>query len=169
MRFWFTDVGSSETQMCRLARTFAVRIMKPNLPFEPAHSQGLPVPLRGKRGTKRQYCLCSPFSLKIWPLFPCILEMNPPFPCSPKPQHVGVPQILVPIILIGTVTIQACMVLLRLTPFWSNYYRYFHFCGLFQRKHNRGDIRHKTNFRFLVNGGRSQIIAGEQRHYWGTS
>ena len=46
--------------------------------------------------------------------------MNPPFPCSPKPLHVGVPQILVPIILIGTVTIQACMgFFLRLTPFWS--------------------------------------------------
>ena len=59
---------------------------------------------------------------------------------------------------------------LRLTPFWSNYYRYLHFCGFFQRtQHTRGDIRHKTNFRFLVNGGRSQIIAREQRHYWGTS
>ena len=31
-----------------------------------------------------------------------------------------------------------------------------------------GDVRHKTNFRFLVNGGRSLIIAGEQRHYWRT-
>ena len=60
MRFWITDIGSSETQMCRLARAFAVRIMKPNLPFEPAYSQGLPVPLfpwgGGERGTKRQYC-----------------------------------------------------------------------------------------------------------------
>ena len=103
-------MDSSETQMCRLARAFAVR-MKPNLPFEPAHSQGVPVPLFRweKRGTKIQYCLCSPFSLKILPLFPFILEINSPiFPCSPKP--LGEPQILVPIIRIGTLTIQACMI-----------------------------------------------------------
>ena len=61
MRFWFTDIGSSETQMCRLARAFAALIMKPNLPCEPAYSQGLPVPLfpwggGGERGTKRQHC-----------------------------------------------------------------------------------------------------------------
>ena len=56
MRFWFTDIGSSKTQMCRLARAFNVRIMKPNLPFEPAYSQGLPVPLfpwGGGRGEQR--------------------------------------------------------------------------------------------------------------------
>ena len=50
-----------------------------------------------------QYRLCSPFSLKIWPLLPCILEINPPFP-----QNFW--EILVSIILIGTVTILACMI-----------------------------------------------------------
>ena len=84
MRFWFTDIGSSETQMCRLAIAFAVRIIKPNFPFEPAHSQGLPVPLfprggggGGEEGNKEtilslffvppfplKFGLCSPVSLK---------------------------------------------------------------------------------------------------------
>ena len=57
-------------------------------------------------GTKIQYRLCSPFSLKIWPLFPCILEIKPPL--SPVPQNFW--EIFVSIILIGTVTIQACMI-----------------------------------------------------------
>ena len=129
MRFWFTDIGSSETQMCRLARALAVRIINPNLPFEPAHSQGLPVPVFpwGERGTKRQYCFCSSFSLKIWPLFPCILEINSPFPLFPKtPRKAS--------------DFSTCHTywycddtglydFLRLTPSWSNYYRYLHFCG----------------------------------------
>ena len=89
MRFWFTDIGSSETQMCRFARAFAVRIIKPNLPFEPAHSQGLPVPLfpwwgRGEQRDNIVFVPPFPLTLKIWPLFPCILEINSPFPLFPK-------------------------------------------------------------------------------------
>ena len=62
MRFWFTDIGSSENQMCRLARAFAVRIMKPILPFEPDTPRGYLFPCspggggERERGTKRQYC-----------------------------------------------------------------------------------------------------------------
>ena len=162
MRFWFNDVGSSETQMCRLARVFAVCIMKPNVPFEPAHSHRLPVPSPlGGRGEQRDIIVFVPhFPLNIWPWYK--------FPFSPSPKPLGEPQILVPIILTGTMMTQACMIFLRLTPFWSNYYRYLDFCWFFQRKQIRDDLRHKTNFRFLVNG-RSKIIAGEQIYYWGTS
>ena len=57
---------------------------------------------------------------------------------------------------------------LPLAPFWSNYYLYLHLSGFFQQTHNRGDIRHKTNFWFLGNGGRSPITSEEQRQYWVT-
>ena len=32
----------------------------------------------------RQYCLCSPVPLKIWPLFPCSPEIKGLFPLFPK-------------------------------------------------------------------------------------
>ena len=156
MRFWFTDVGSSETQMCRLARAFAVRIMKPNLPFEPAHSQGLPVPLFpwGGRGEQRDdIVFVPPFPLKFGLCSPVSLKWIP-FPLFPK-----------------TPTCRSALDFSTYHTYWYcddtglydfftfdsflvNYYRYLHFCGLFQRKHNRGDIRHKTNFRFFGERGK---------------
>ena len=60
------------------------------------------------------------------------------------------------------------MFFLRLTPFWSIIIDTY-FSADFPSGNIIGVIRHKTYFRFLVNGERSQIIAGEQRHYWGTS
>ena len=52
-----------------------------------------------------QYCLFSPFSLKIWPLFPCTAEIkNALFHWYPNP--LGWPHITVSIILFGTVTIK---------------------------------------------------------------
>ena len=137
----FTDVGSSETQMCRLARAFAVRV-KRNLPFEPITLPGgtcslVPLGL--------QYCLCSPFFLKIWPLSPCILEINSLFPLFPKTPRGDIRHI---------------------TNF--RFWRTVEEAKLFQgNKDTIGEQARehkKTNFRFLGNRGTSQIISEEQRN-----
>ena len=130
MRFWFSDEGLSETQMCRLARAIAFRTNDTqNLPVGPhttlvgggggggyLFSCSL-VPLKyfGSFPCSpslnflmfpvTQYCLFfSPFSLEIWPLFPCTAEINALFHWYPNPR--GWPHITVSIILFGTVTIK---------------------------------------------------------------
>ena len=127
MRFWFSDEGSSKTQMCRLARAIAFRTNDTqNLSVGPhttlVGGGGVPVLLFSCSPEiiwfvplfpKSKFFSCSlfpnivffpPFSLKIWPLFPCTAEINALFHWIPNP--LGWPHITVSIILFGTVTIK---------------------------------------------------------------
>ena len=58
------------------------------------------------------------------------------------------------------------MIFLRLTPLWSNYYRYLYFRGFFQRTYNRGDIRHITNFRFWRTVEEAKLFQGNKDTIW---
>ena len=156
MRFWFTDVGSSETQMCRLARAFAVRIMKQNLPFEPAHSQGLHVSLFpwGGRGEQRDDIgFVPPFPLKFGLCSPVSLKWIP-FTLFPKTPTCRSASDFVTYHTYWYCDDTGLYDFFTFDSFLVNYYLYLHFCGFFQRKHNRGDLRHKTNFRFFGERGR---------------